>query len=118
MNSALQGKIDGAGREIGRFAVNTILGGIGFLMSPTVCSAGGRARKTSARPWPLRISSGPYLVLPFYGPSTVRDTFGFAVDSAMNPMNYLLAALDILAIQGGQTVGNAVNTRFTQPGTL
>ena len=26
-------------------------------------------------------------------------------------MNYLLAALDILAIQGGQTVGNAVNTR-------
>ena len=36
------------------------------------------------------MSSGPYLVIPFFGPSTLRDGFGFIVDSAANPQNYIL----------------------------
>lgn len=112
VNSVLQGKIDGAGREIGRFAVNTILGGIGFFdVADSLFGWRPSEEDFGQTLGHYGIATGPYLVLPFYGPSTVRDTFGFAVDSAMNPMNYLLAALDILAIQGGQTVGNAVNTR-------
>jgi phospholipid-binding lipoprotein MlaA len=57
------------------------------------------------------VSSGPYVVLPFLGPSTVRDTVGLAVDSAMNPMNYLLSTLQVIAIRGGITVTNTVNYR-------
>lgn len=111
-NSILQGKFAGAGREVGRFAVNTTLGGVGlfdvademFGWEPSEEDFG----QTLAT---YGTSSGPYLVLPFYGPSNVRDTVGFAVDSAMNPMNYLLSTLQVLAIQGGLTVGNAVNSR-------
>jgi phospholipid-binding lipoprotein MlaA len=50
-------------------------------------------------------------MLPFFGPSTLRDTFGFAVDSAMNPMNYLLSTIQSIAIQSGLTIGNTVNLR-------
>lgn len=111
-NSVLQGKFAGAGREVGRFAVNTTLGGVGlfdvagdmFGWQPSEEDFG----QTLAT---YGTSSGPYLMLPFYGPSTVRDTLGFAVDSAMNPMNYLLSTIQILAIQGGLTTGNAVNNR-------
>ncbi len=50
-------------------------------------------------------------MLPFYGPSTVRDTVELAVDGAMNPMNYLLSTVEVLAIRGGITVTNAINYR-------
>ncbi|MEX2332922.1 MAG: MlaA family lipoprotein, partial [Pseudohongiella sp.] len=32
--------------------------------------------------------AGPYIVLPLFGPSTVRDGFGFATDTFTNPLNY------------------------------
>ena len=31
------------------------------------------------------VPSGPYLVLPFFGPSTLRDASGFVVDVELNP---------------------------------
>ncbi len=35
------------------------------------------------------VKSGPYVMLPFFGPSTIRDaTAKFTVDSLMNPVNY------------------------------
>ncbi len=111
-NSLFQGKLGGASREVGRFAVNTTLGGVGlfdvaddmFGWKPSDEDFG----QTLAT---YGVSSGPYLMLPFFGPSTLRDTFGFAVDSAMNPINYLLSTIQSIAIQGGLTLGNAVNSR-------
>jgi len=50
-------------------------------------------------------------VLPFLGPSTVRDTVGLAVDSAMNPMNYFLSTVELLAVRGGLRVVSAINYR-------
>ena len=36
------------------------------------------------------IGSGPYLVIPFFGPSTLRDTAGYVVDSGvLNPIFYV-----------------------------
>ena len=111
-NSLFQGKLGGASREVGRFAVNTTLGGVGlfdvaddmFGWKPSDEDFG----QTLAT---YGMSSGPYLMLPFFGPSTLRDTLGFAVDSTMNPMNYLLSTIQSIAIQGGLTLGNAINLR-------
>ena len=36
------------------------------------------------------IGSGPYLVLPFLPPLTVRDFFGFVADEAMYPLDYFV----------------------------
>jgi ABC-type transporter lipoprotein component MlaA len=41
----------------------------------------------------------------------VRDTAGLVVDGALNPMNYLLSTVEVIAIKGGTTAANAVNTR-------
>ena len=112
VNSALQGKIDGAGREVGRFAVNTILGGVGFFdVADDLFGWQPSTEDFGQTLGHYGVSSGPYLMLPFYGPSSVRDAFGFVVDSAMNPMTYLLPFPEVFASQGGLTVANAVNFR-------
>lgn len=111
-NNLFQLKFAGAGREVGRFTINTTLGGVGFFdvaddwfgLKPSNEDFGQTLGTYG-------VASGPYLVLPFYGPSTVRDAIGLAVDSAMNPMNYLLSTTEVLAIRGGITVSDAVNYR-------
>jgi len=111
-NNLFQGKIDGAGREVGRFLVNTTLGCAGFL--DVADAAFGWKESPEDFGQTLAVygaGNGPYLVLPFYGPSTVRDTAGLVVDGALNPMNYLLSTVQVIAIKGGTTVANAVNTR-------
>jgi len=50
-------------------------------------------------------------MLPFYGPSNIRDTVGFVADGAMNPMTYFLSTLQLIAVSGGTTMGSAINYR-------
>jgi phospholipid-binding lipoprotein MlaA len=50
---------------------------------------------------------GPYLVLPLFPPLTVRDGIGFAVDSAMNPLSYVVPS----AASTGSRGLNLVNER-------
>jgi phospholipid-binding lipoprotein MlaA len=111
-NNLLQGKIDGAGQEVGRFLVNTTLGCVGFL--DVADSAFGWKESPEDFGQTLAVygaANGPYLVLPFYGPSTVRDTAGLVVDGALNPMNYLLSTVEVIAIKGGVAVASTVNYR-------
>jgi phospholipid-binding lipoprotein MlaA len=111
-NNLFQGKFAGAGQEVGRFAINTTLGGVGLFDVADQWFGMKESPEDFGQTLAVYgVSSGPYVVLPFYGPSTVRDTVGLAVDSAMNPMNYLLSTLQVIAIRGGITVTNAVNYR-------
>jgi phospholipid-binding lipoprotein MlaA len=57
------------------------------------------------------IGQGPYLVLPFIGPGTLRDTFGFAADSAMWPLPYFVPWYVSSPTDGGKAVMEAVNYR-------
>ena len=52
------------------------------------------------------IPSGPYLVLPLLGPSSVRDGVGRAVDAVMNPLFWLVP--DFIT-GAGITAGRLVN---------
>ncbi|CAI2718135.1 VacJ family lipoprotein (Modular protein) [Nitrospina watsonii] len=52
------------------------------------------------------IGSGPYIMLPFFGPSTARDTVGLAVDSVLNPLFWLIPNATVGA---GVTTGKVVN---------
>lgn len=111
-NNLFQGKFDGAGREVGRFLVNTTVGCVGFL--DVADSAFGWRESPEDFGQTLAVygvANGPYLVLPFYGPSTLRDSAGLVVDGALNPMNYLLSTVQVVAIKGGTAVASAVNSR-------
>ncbi len=46
------------------------------------------------------VPSGPYLVIPVLGPSTVRDGTGDIVDRAFDPLTYLFGVGDLIFIGG------------------
>jgi phospholipid-binding lipoprotein MlaA len=111
-NNVFQGKLTGAGQEVGRFVVNTTLGCVGFLDVAEPVFGWRESPEDFGQTLAVYgAANGPYLVLPFYGPSTVRDTVGVAVDGALNPMNYLLTTVQVFAIKGGAAVVSAVNYR-------
>jgi phospholipid-binding lipoprotein MlaA len=55
------------------------------------------------------VPSGPYLMLPFLGPSSVRGAIGTAVDSQARPQKYILEDHD--GLYWGDQVWRAIDTR-------
>jgi phospholipid-binding lipoprotein MlaA len=94
LNQILQLRPAAAAVTLGRFALNTTAGGLG-LMDPAGHGAGWHRieadfGQTLAR-WGT--PSGPYLVLPVLGPSTLRDLGGDIVDRMMDPLTYFVGPL-------------------------
>lgn len=91
VNKVLQWRLKDAAVEMGRFLINSTLGVAGlfdvakqeFKLQPQKADFGQTLGKWGVGP-------GPYLVLPFLPPLTVRDGIGFAVDGAMQPLNYYI----------------------------
>jgi phospholipid-binding lipoprotein MlaA len=89
INDVLQGKPKQAATHVGRFAVNTTVGVLGLF---DVAKSMGLERQRedfgqTLGTWGL--GSGPYLVLPVFGPSSVRDTFGLVADFGLDPIVYI-----------------------------
>src|SRR2546422_3777700 len=89
VNHLLQARPRAAGAEVGRFLVNTTVGVVGFIDVAERLGLHGRDADTGQTLGVWGIGSGPYLVLPFLPPLTVRDGIGQAVDSALDPVGYL-----------------------------
>jgi len=89
-NCLLQGKGDSAGRELHRFAVNTTVGILGFADPAKdkygIESANEDLGQSLAV---LGLDNGFYLVLPLFGPSTLRDAGGKIGDYFLNPVSYV-----------------------------
>jgi phospholipid-binding lipoprotein MlaA len=89
LNSVLQGKFAQAFRTLDRFILNTTLG-VGGVSD--VATDLGRPKEpedfgqTLAR-WGVK--SGPYLVLPLFGPSTLRDGLMTPVDFFVDPADFI-----------------------------
>lgn len=87
-NEVLQGRFKRAGVTIARLAVNSTVGIGGFI---DVGSKIGLKRNQEDFGQTLGAwgaPSGPYLFLPFFGPSSVRDAFAQPVDVAMDPLTW------------------------------
>jgi phospholipid-binding lipoprotein MlaA len=110
VNELLQGKVKDGVSDTGRFLMNSTLG-LGGLFDPA-SHAGMPAHEedfgqTFAK-W--GIGRGPYLVIPFFGPSDVRDGAGSLLSYAVNPTRYVitddttrysLMALNFVQIRAG-----------------
>jgi phospholipid-binding lipoprotein MlaA len=58
------------------------------------------------------VGPGPYLVIPFLGPSTIRDAVGIAVDSSVfHPIWSVYPDFDFLTVRLPASVGWSVDTR-------
>jgi phospholipid-binding lipoprotein MlaA len=110
LQNLLQGKPDYAFNDLMRVAVNTIFG-LGGLMD--VATPGGLEKHKED--WGQTfgvwgVPSGPYVVLPFFGPSTVRDTFGTAADLETD---YLFKYIPDVGLRNSITGLRVVNARNT-----
>lgn len=90
VNDLLQGQFTQAGRDGGRFLINTSLGIAGFIdvaKHMGLTESDGEDFGQTLSVW--GVGQGPYLVLPFFGVSTVRDAFGMPVNAYLNPIAYV-----------------------------
>ncbi|WP_096527472.1 MlaA family lipoprotein [Candidatus Nitrosoglobus terrae] len=88
-NDILQGKFQQGLTDFARFLTNTTVGVAGFI---DVASSGGMVKHEEDFGQTLGVwgfHTGPYLVLPFLGPSSVRDGVGLGVNAAAWPVTYL-----------------------------
>ena len=89
VNNALALKGRETGDSLGRVMLNTTVGLLGVV---DVASDLGVERHTADFGLTLArwgVKSGPYVVLPLLGPSTLRDTVGWPVDNWGNPVNLI-----------------------------
>jgi phospholipid-binding lipoprotein MlaA len=88
-NDLLQFKLLQTGQDLGRFLVNTTLGLAGFVDVASKLDLTKHNEDLDQTLGAWGIPSGPYLVLPFLGPSTPRGIVGVAGDTATNPINWI-----------------------------
>lgn len=113
-NELLQLKIaDGVG-DIMRVTINTVFGVGGLFDVATLAKLPKHASDFGVTLGRYGVPSGPYLVLPLFGPSTVRDAGGLIVDYYGNPLTYV----DPSAISWALYGVNLVNTRANLLGTV
>jgi phospholipid-binding lipoprotein MlaA len=109
INNLLQGKFGGAGRELARFLINSTAG-IGGLFDPAKDYWGiPPSREDFGQTLGVWGSGpGPYLVLPFLEPMTVRDGIGRGIDMFLDPLSYVLP---LFWDRVGMKIGEMVNER-------
>ena len=94
LNDLLQGKVPMAFEGAVRVTVNSTLGLAGLIDVGTEMGLERRIEDFGQTMGVWGVGSGPYLVLPLLGPSSVRDAFGSAVDILTDPL--LLVTRDTL----------------------
>ena len=114
VNGLLQGKLDKAGNDFGRVLINTGFGLAGLIdiASDAGIPRGGEDFGQTFGIW--GIPQGPYLFIPLWGPTTVRDGTGTILrfvwsptteipDVALRNVIYGLGAIDLRAQALGAT---------------
>jgi phospholipid-binding lipoprotein MlaA len=85
INALLQGKIKAAFRAVDRFLINSTLGVGGLADHATDMGLPKQEEDFGQTLAAWGVGSGPYVMLPLFGPSTLRDVVGLGVDSVSDP---------------------------------
>ena len=104
VNNILQGKIKSGFSDLGRFTLNSTIGIAGFLDIATDMGLEKHDEDFGQTLAVWGVPSGPYLVLPGLGPSTMRDTLAMIPDAFLTPLwlidhdrtSYSLTAIDLI----------------------
>ena len=127
LNNVFQGKLKGAGIEVGRFLINSTVGLAGFFDLAKKVNLVTPEEDFGQTLGFYGVKPGPYLVLPLLPPFTVRDFVGYVGDVFLNPINWMVVPIievdDVPSviehknrmttsiIQTGSRVGEVVNER-------
>ena len=94
VSDIVQLKFDQAGTHSGRFLINSTIGGLGLFDVAESFGLSHHSEDFGSALGYHGVPEGAYIVLPFLGPSNVRDLTGRVVDGFLNPMNYVTAVSD------------------------
>ncbi|MBO6862518.1 MAG: VacJ family lipoprotein [Alphaproteobacteria bacterium] len=113
-NDLMQGDIDRAGETMGRFIFNTVagFGGVFDVAGEAGIEYHQEDFGQTLAVW--GVEEGPYLMLPFIGPSSGRDAIGIIVDAGLDPLRWWGYNSDDFVIENNgliRTVAEAVDTR-------
>ena len=115
VNDVLQLKLNQATSDAGRFLVNSTVGVLGFMDVATDMGLPKHNEDFGQTLGVWGVPTGPYLVLPFFGPSSPRGLGGLVGDTAMNPVSYI--SLFVPYVSTGLFVINTVDKRADNLGT-
>ncbi|WP_447046147.1 MlaA family lipoprotein [Vreelandella sp. H-I2] len=107
LNSVLQGKPANAGLATSRFLINSTVGIGGLLDYATAMEITADKEDFGQTLAVWGWNDSRYLVLPFFGPSTLRDTTGLPADMAAYPVTYV----DDDTVRISLTALNLIDTR-------
>ncbi len=93
LNNIFQGKVKGAGIELGRFLLNSTVGIAGFFDVAKKIDLVTPEEDLGQTLGFYGVKPGPYLVVPFFPPFTVRDLVGYVGDIFLNPINWLVVPI-------------------------
>ena len=105
VNNGLQLKLTGAATELARFTINSTIGVVGFFdVAKDAFGIEQRDEDTGQTFGVWGAGPGPYLILPFLPPATVRDGIGYLFDGAMFPPSYFIPWWGTIAATFTETV--------------
>ena len=108
LNAVLQGNFGGAAHDTGRLLLNSTLGLAGILdvaQHMNLKRDDDEDFGQTLAVWGM--SSGPYMILPFLGPSNLRDTTAMPMDWYTDPMTYI----DYIPTKNTVRAASLLNTR-------
>jgi phospholipid-binding lipoprotein MlaA len=90
LNNFLQGKGASGFSETGRFVVNSTIGILGLVDVASGLGLEHREEDFGQTLAVWGVPDGPYVMVPFAGPQTLRDAFAFPIDVLVDPLWYWL----------------------------
>jgi phospholipid-binding lipoprotein MlaA len=108
LNSVLQGRWQDSAESLARFAVNSSIGMLGLIDVATKGGVPKHDEDFGSTLGHYGVPSGAFIILPFLGPSTLRDSAGMVVDLHADPF-YPYNTWGKYAVYGLDKVSNRVH---------
>ena len=107
VNDVLQFKVKEAGVELARFGVNSTLGIAGlFDVAEKELGLNKHDEDLGQTLGSLGLGDGFYIVWPFLGPSSLRDTAGLVGDTFLTPVNHISDDEPVYALNAYKYLNN------------
>ena len=103
-NHLLQGQWKEAGESSASFVINTTVGILGFLNPAERMGLKNQQEDVGQTLGAYGVGGGCYFVLPVFGPTTVRDSFGMVADTMIDPFAHVTIREKELANVSGNKI--------------